>query len=153
MKITSEITNKEYATVEECLKAEAEFKSAKEQAASNKTSTEKKKLVDVIEACEKATNVAYENLEIAKSEVREMYAKSKKELEELIDKRNEEMSKVLEPVEKAVKDAERAKYNAISNFNKQFGVYRKVYTGEDAIKDLKKSFTLGSILDFLDFFN
>lgn len=153
MKITSEITNKEYATVEECLKAEAEFKAAKEKAAENKTSAEKKKLADIIESCDKATSIAYDNLEIAKSKVREMYAKSKKELEELIDKRNEEMSKVLEPAEKSVKDAERAKFNAISNFNKHFGVYKKVYTGEDAIKDLRKSFTLGSILDFLDFFN
>ena len=32
MKIISEITNKEYTSVEECMKAEAEFKAAKEAA-------------------------------------------------------------------------------------------------------------------------
>lgn len=150
MKITSEITNKEYATVEECLKAEAEVKAMKEQAAANKTSTGKKKLAETIESCEKAAAIAHENLEIARGKVRELCEKAKTEVANLITKQNEEMKAILQPAEQAVKDAERAKFNAITTFNKQFGVYKKVYTGEEAIKDLRKSLADNSwIFDFL----
>lgn len=119
MKYISEITGKTYNTADECIAAE------KAIAETKKTESQRKKeLCTQIEDAEKLISEAHEKDKAVRDEVR-------KELEALKAK--------LKESRKAIDDAELKKYEAVCAFVKEFGPYKKTYTGEEAVKEYNKS--------------
>lgn len=141
MKYLSELTNKTYDSVEDCEKAEKEFNDAKEKEKelAISVSKEKKELAKAVEETETALNAEYEN-----------YSEAKKQAEEILKKANDEATELLTKAREKVRQAEQAKYQAISNFNKKFGVYTKSYRGDDARRELERS--IGWINDVFNSF-
>lgn len=127
MKITSEITGKEYPTVEACLKAEKVFKAEEEKKLAN-TSKRKKELASKVELADKQLSEANKLYEIAKTKATEILEKANKEVKEILTASKEQ-----------VKKAEEDKFNAVMEFNKEFGVYTTTVTGEKAAEELEKS--------------
>lgn len=122
---------------EDALK-EAESKKIKKKQSANMedvpvedTATEtpsRKALATEVEAADEKVREAYSNYELAKCKVEEL---SKKYLEEV--------NAILEPAEQAVKDAETARYSAISRFNDAYGAYQVTYTGSRAAEEMLKA--------------
>ena len=81
-------------------------------------------------------------VELADDKVKEAYAAyeaAKLKAEELSKKYLEEINAIIEPAEKAIKVAEQKRYEAIQNFNKNFGAYQVTYTGAKAADELVKA--------------
>lgn len=134
MKITSELTGKEYQTVEECLKAEKEYNDRKEKLKQEEDrkqanlSKRKKALANEIDKADKALTEANKLYEVARGRAAEILEKSNKEVKEIMD-----------TAEQEVKKAERDRLNAIIAFNKEFGTYTTSITGERAAEQFEKS--------------
>ena len=134
MKIYSETLNKLFDTEEQCIKAEEKY--AEEQKAiqeekevkASAISKEKKDLAQAIELAETNLNKAYEEYELAKEKVKE-----------ILEKSNKEMSDILTPAKDAVRKAQEARYRAIETFNKKFGVYTTTYSGDKALRELRRA--------------
>ena len=88
----------------------------------------KKQLADAVEAADTAVKEAYAEYETAKVRVEEL---SKKYLAEV--------NAILDPAEKAVKDAEQKRYEAIKKFNDSYGAYQVTYTGSRAADEFIKA--------------
>ena len=134
MKIYSEITKELYDSVEECKKAEkaVEDKHAlevkeKEEKLANE-SKRKKELSKAIEQAEEKVKIA-----------NNLYETAKTKAAKILEDSNKQVKDILEKAEKDVKEAEEAKFEAIMNFNKEFGKYTVTLTGEKAIEELNKS--------------
>lgn len=123
MKYFSEKLNKTYDTVEALEEAE---KTAEEKALS--VSAEKKALSKNIESAEEALDKAYQDYDIAKEE-------AQKVINEAYDKAKE----ILTPAKEAVQEAQKAKYNAISEFSDKYGCYTTVLTGSKAYDEFKRT--------------
>lgn len=137
MKITSELTGKEYKTVEECLRAEEEFKlqelkkekdAKKETIKLNELAKTKKELAKAIEDADEKV-----------SEANKLYEVAEQKVADILDKSNKEAQKVLDEAREKVKIAEEEKLNALMKFNKEFGTYKTVITGEKAAEEYKKA--------------
>lgn len=133
MKITSELTGKEYKTVEECLKAEEEFKkkeieAKKEAVKLNELAKTKKELAKAIEDADEKVK-----------EANKLYEVAQQKAADILDKSNEEVEKILSDASQKVKEAEEEKLNALMKFNKEFGTYKTVITGEKAAEEYKKA--------------
>lgn len=130
MRIISDITGKEYKTVEECLADEKKFekkvKTEKEQ---------KKELAKLVEKAEKEVDIQLKNYELAKEKVRD-----------ILDKSNKEADLVLTAAEKDLKDAYNKKTEAIKEFNNRFGVYTTTVTDLDVLEELNRFLTLFGML-------
>ena len=134
MKFYSEKLDKLFDTPEALAEAEAGAK----KKGTKKAITEKvieepaqitrKQLSADVEAADEAVKEAYANYETAKVKAEEL---SKKYLDEV--------NAILEPAQKAVKDAERKRYEAIKKFNDNFGAYQVTYTGARAADELVKA--------------
>lgn len=85
----------------------------------------KKELAAAVTDAEEKVKIAYAEYETAKARAEEL---SKAYLEQI--------NSILEPAKKAVKDAEQTRYNAIKEFNKNFGAYQVTYTGERAANEM-----------------
>lgn len=138
MRILSDITGKEYKTVEECKKAEEIFtkeKQKKETAMQN----EKKMLAGKIEEADKKLKAANEYYDAAKAKAKD-----------LLEKTNKQVREILGDAENQLKAAENAKYNAIIEFNKKYGAYKTEYTGEKAVEEFNKAMRLfeDPVIDF-----
>lgn len=130
MKYYSELTKKAYDTEEDCINAEkmfAEEEARKKEEASN-LSKEKKELAKVIENADTELDEAYH----AYNEARDKAAK-------IISDAEKDASKMIEEALATVKAAQRKRYEAISDFNKRFGVYTTHYDGDKALKELRRS--------------
>lgn len=128
-KYYSESLNKYFDSAAECLKAEAEFEEKKiaEEKKQNEVSKRKKAMADAIERADIAIEDAYNDLAEAKEKARKIMEESNKEIEE-----------ILSAAKKAVTDAENSKIKAISEFNKEFGVYKVSYTGDKAKEAIER---------------
>ena len=133
MKVYSEETKKFYETVEECEKAEAEYKAEKEKLALEKAdkdkevSKRKKELSDIVDDAETALNVAYKDYE-------DVYKKAQEELQTALDVYK---SKIFDATEN-IKKKEEERNKAIRNFNREFGTFKKIYTGEQADREFDR---------------
>ena len=119
MKYISEITGKTYNTADECIEAEKAFAETKKT-----ESQRKKELCAKIDEAEKLISEAHEKDKVVREEVRKEFEALKAKLQES---------------RKAIDDAELKKYEAVSEFVKEFGPYKKTFTGEEAIKEYNKS--------------
>ena len=132
MKFMSEFKELEgqvYNSINEC--KDAENKVLKEREAREIKERDKsklrKKLSGEVEAAEADLKKAYENYEVAKETARKM-----------IEEYNKKIQDLLNPAKEAVKEAQLAKTEAIKKYNKECGVYQKVYTGEEAQAEFKR---------------
>ena len=133
MKFYSEKLDKLFDTPEELQAAEAPKK--KRKAVSAQPVVEetpavptRKELAAEVEAAEEKVKQAYADYDTAKVQAEEL---SKKYLEEV--------NAILEPAQKAVKEAERLRYEAIRNFNESYGAYQVTYTGAKAADEMMKA--------------
>lgn len=132
MKYYSELTKKYYDNDAECLKAEAEFtatkeaEEAKKKELANQISKEKKELSDAIDVASEALAEAYHD-----------YEEAKKIVAELKEEFNKKAKDILDPAEECVRDAQKAKTDAIMAFTKRFGTYSMLYTGDKAYNEFK----------------
>lgn len=103
---------------------------AAEEAALQELETKKAtkaKLAKAVEDATKDLDDAYEALELAEAQVREL----QKEYDAKVDA-------LLNPVNERIRDCAKAKAEAIKCFNETYGVYTTSYKGEDALKEFKK---------------
>lgn len=143
MKYYSEILRKTYDTELECTKAEKAYEEAKKaaeeaKAASEaKTSKRKKELASEVEKTSKELKEAEEALKAAENEVKI-----------LTEEYSKKAADILKPAKEAVTEATKNRYNAICNFNKEFGPYTTVLSSSDAYEKMYKN----SLYDFLNIF-
>ena len=138
MKFYSEKLDKMFDTMEELQIAEAPKKKKKatltpveEPLATTPAEPAvptRKELAAAVELADEAVKEAYANYETAKAKVEEL---SKKYLAEV--------NNIFEPAQKAVKEAEKARYDAIRKFNDSYGAYQVTYTGARAADDMMKA--------------
>ena len=133
MKFYSEKLDKLFDTPEELQAAETskkKKKAATEQPVVDESATvpTRKELASAVEAADERVKQAYADYETAKGKAEEL---SKKYLEEI--------NALLDPAQKAVKEAERLRYEAIRNFNDSYGAYQVTYTGAKAADEMMKA--------------
>jgi len=134
MRYYSDITKKFYDTDTACQEAEALFEKElndaieKRKERDSAISKEKKELATAIEDAETKLSEAYQNYDLAKEETSKIY-----------DKAKEDALKILKPASEAVTAAQKERYQAISNFNKKFGVYTTSYSGAKAYNELLRT--------------
>ena len=119
MKFYSEQLNKLFDSEKELKAAEKSFEDKNLQ----KENT-KKELSTKIESAEAALDAAHKNYEA----VREEAAK-------LMDDSNKQIIKMMNEAKAQITAAEKARTDAIVEFNRQFGTYRANYTGERAKRE------------------
>lgn len=147
MKYFSEKLSKLFDSEEQLFQAEAEEndRQEKERIAKAERSKQKKEYADKIEKAQSDVDKAYEDLETAKEEVRE-----------ILEASNARMNKILNEAKDKVRAAEKTKMDALSEFNKRFGAYTTSYTGEKAEAEynkLLKKFDTGWFDDFFKVFD
>jgi len=131
MKFYSEVTKQLYDSQEQLVEAERAFSSQnvnKRMAKSDKLLKNeemkipsKKQLAAEVEAAETKVSEAKANMELAKQKAQEV---SKRYLEEI--------DAIMEPAKQQLKDAQKARYDAIQRFNETYGAYTTTYTGARA---------------------
>ena len=129
MKYFSEILNKTFNSVEElevAEKKELEKQEAEKQEL-KKISNDKKALAKKVEEADDILQDAYNKYALAKENCAKILEEAKLEINEL-----------LEPAKKAIQDAQKQKYEAIAEFNKKYGVYSTIYTGDKAYTELQR---------------
>ena len=136
MKIYSEVTKELYDDVKECQKAEEAYAKKqleaeeKQKALEAKVAEEKaaisKKRKELSDAIEKADEdyVAACNV----------YDVARKQADDIIVEARKKASDILSAAAKEVEKASENKMNAVAEFNKEFGPYRTVVTGNKAIE-------------------
>lgn len=133
MKYYSEKLNQLFDSQEELELAEGKKAATKKVSVNEKvakktaaeTAPTKKQLASEIELAEDALREAYSNYDAAKVKA-----------EEVCKKFLEEINSILDPAKKAVKDAEKNRYEAIRKFNDSYGTYQVTYTGARAANDM-----------------
>lgn len=136
MKFYSDVTKKLYDTLEQLEEAERlaggnpanNKRMAKQETKEEVKIPTKKQLASEVEAAEVKVNEAKANLELAKQRAQEI---SKKYLEEI--------DSIMEPAKQQLKDAQRARYNAIQRFNDTYGAYTTTYTGSKAADEFARA--------------
>lgn len=132
MKILSEykeLAGQVFNSIEECAAEEKKIDLAREAAKKKNAeiTTRKKQLADAIEAADKAVREAYDAHNKAKEEVRIM-----------LEETNKKMMDILAKADAVVTNAEVAKRDAILAYNKEFGAYQAVYTGDRAQREFDR---------------
>lgn len=133
MKFYSEVTKQLYDTQEQLVEAERKATCKKEPIKRMVKPEEpkvpsKKQLATDVEVAEAKVDEAKANLELAKQRAQEI---SKKYLEEI--------DALMEPAKQQLKDAQRARYEAIQRFNETYGAYQKTYTGTQAADEFARA--------------
>lgn len=135
---------KEYATVKECMRADVEFdrKLAEEQAAEElRKSKEAEELALKKAEVSKRKKELSNEIELATDAVRTAtieYNQAKERAEKLIVEARKEAQAILKDAADKLSEANDKKVTAISNFNKEFGPFTTVLTGEDAWNEAQR---------------
>ena len=90
---------------------------------------------------EKATKYldeAYKFYEAERAKAKDIYAEAQKKANQLLKDAKREADQLIDMAEKEVKKASEKKTLAISEFNKEFGPYKTVITGDKAIEEYNK---------------
>ena len=130
MKYYSEKLDKLFDSLEELQVAE-KSKSKRKTPVAEETQPaipSRKELAAAVESADAAVKDAYAQYESAKVKAEEL---SKKYLEEV--------NSIIDPAQKAVKDAEQKRYEAIRNFNNSYGAYQVTYNGARAAEEMMKA--------------
>ena len=124
-----ELEGKIFNSINECKDAESVILKEREALAEKEKdkSKLKKRLSGEIEKAETALQEAYTKYDEAKEAARV-----------ILEESNKQIMDILTPAKEQVNKAEKAKAEAIKNFNKECGPYQKVYTGEQAQIELDR---------------
>lgn len=137
MKYYSEISKKLYESEEELKKDESEI-----QERTTVKETTKKELAKNIQKAEESYNLAVEHYNSALKEVQTLLKDTKEKVDEMLK----------EPLEE-IKNTKADKFNALKDFNKQFGPYITTYTSENVDSDYKQifnqKFPFEQMIDFI----
>ena len=143
MKYYSESTGEFYPSVEECEQAEKAYseekaaKEAKEKEALTVTSKRRKELADNIKKIDKEISAAEDELHSVC-----------KEAEKIMNEAKEKASSMRFKAQQNLREKKKERLEAIQAFNKEFGVYTRTYTGEDALSEYVSAFkTLDDLFD------
>lgn len=134
MRFYSELLNKLFDTEKECKEAEEKYNKEKEEKEAERkskaalVSKEKKELSDAVEAAEAKLTKAYEEYDLVKEEVKK-----------ILEESNQRALDLLNPAKEAIREAQKERYTAISEFNKKYGIYTAQYTGDKAFKEFKRA--------------
>lgn len=131
---------KDYASEKECIEADKKYEEelkAKKETELKKVEAEKTAVAtrkkEKAQAVEEARNKC--------TEARKLYQVAKKKAEDILREANKEAAA---KVEKASEE----RMNAVIEFNKEFGPYRTVLTGNDAIDAFNNDFFADSLLPY-----
>ena len=123
-------------------KAEFEAKEAKLKAAAEeeqKTSSRRKKeLSDEIEKASTFLDEAYKFYEAERAKAKDILKEAQEKADKILLEAKEEAKNLVSLAEKEVKKASEKKTQAVSNFNKEFGPYKTVLTGDKALDEYNK---------------
>lgn len=142
MKFYSEKLEKFFDSEAECKKAEEENLNKSE--IEKVDSKDRKTYAKVIEEADKALEEEYAK-----------YEEAKKKIIQLKKKCDEECEKILFDAKKELKVAQDKKFAAVQKFNEKFGPYTISYTGDKALKEMRRHFDTNADLFhwFFPFFN
>ena len=126
MKILSEykeLAGQVFDSIEACAAAEREVDRAKhlEHEKNSAIAARKKQLAKDVETADKNVKDAYD-----------ARIKTKEEVQKILEESNKKMMTMLDEANVKVREAEKARRDAILAYNKEFGTYQAVYTGERA---------------------
>ena len=140
MKYYSELLNKNYDSAEECEAAEKEEQTRLAEVEKKETAlaNEKKKFAADIEKAEEELNIAYDKLEAARTQARELKDEFEKKVEELHKEMLGKQNDILRPAKEEVEKAQQKKFNAIQAFSEKYGWYTKRYDGNKAIEEYNR---------------
>lgn len=146
MKFYSEKLEKFFDSEKECVEAEeliAQQEKEKKDIAESKQN-ERKQYAKVIEEADKVLDAEYTH-----------YNEVKKQIVSLRKQCDEQCEKLLLDAKKQLKEAQDKKFAAVQKFNEKFGPYKVSYTGEAAMKEMKRHLdSNGDIFNwFFPFFN
>lgn len=130
MRYYSDKLNKIFENEEKLIEAEKDF---------DELQAKKEKEKNELLATKKEMATAIETANLAIDDARENYAKVYKEAEQIVEKARKEAEELLKPAREKIKDAQYKKYNAVKEFNKQYGPYTVSYTGERAYNEFKRN--------------
>ena len=137
---------KTYPTVDACMEADEKFEKEQEEKAlaetekKNALSKHKKELADNIREAENKVSLALEEYEKVREDARKKVAEAQ-----------EEAKKMLKEVENKYSEASNERYEAIRNFNKEFGAYTTTYTGKQALEEYNRfSKSMSRFFDNID---
>lgn len=122
----SELTKETYNSPEACLEAEKNYKKQQAEAEAKKSAGAKRK---------KELAKFIEDADSKLTEANELYEVARQKAAEILDKSNKEAKQILDDAQELVKAAQKAKLDAILNFNKEFGTYTTTLTGEKAANE------------------
>lgn len=140
MKYYSETLKKLFETEEELVRAEEREEKIKAEEAKIKEdlSNKKKAAAKKVEEATLAYDRATEEYEKAKKEIYLILKQSEDEAAKILQKANEEVEERLEAEKKKLFDVKKQKMTAIEEFNKNYGPYKTVLTGENAKKEFER---------------
>jgi hypothetical protein len=132
MKILSEykeLAGQVFDSIEACAAAERAVDKARNDAKEQnaKVSARKRELATAIEVAEKSVKDAYDSR-----------IKVKEEVQKILEESNKKMMAMLDDANVKVRDAEKARRDAILAYNNEFGTYQAVYTGERAQREFDR---------------
>ena len=135
---------KEYASVEDCVKADEAF-DKKVQEQEKKEAAEKKAKEDAI-ALKKAEiskrkkelSLKIESAQELVDEARKAYDTASEQAQELVAEARKKASQLLCEADEKLKEATQIKVAAIREFNNEFGTYTTVLTGDAAWNEYKR---------------
>ncbi len=132
----SELLNKEFDSVEELNKAEEEKKAA--EAVAIETNSKKKELAKSIESSDAKIETAKKEYVDIRNEFEKRYREFKGEYNRKLAELEKERDNTLSEKAKEIRQYTDERYDALYKYTKEFGVYKKYLTGEDAEKERKK---------------
>lgn len=153
MKFYSEKLEKFFDSEDECKKAEEDLNTLPSMPYQECDTT-----TDVEKADSKDRKQYAKKIEEADKALEEEYAKyeeAKKKIIQLKKKCDEECEKILVEAKKQLKVAQDKKFAAVQKFNEKFGPYTISYTGDKALKEMRRHFDTNADLFhwFFPFFN
>lgn len=141
----SEKLNKEFDSEDELMAAEELFDKdlqEKEEAARAKEKavrSRKSELAKFVDEADKKFNEAENAYVKEKAEANARYVEFVKKQRDELEKFSKDNSAHLNECIESLKKAESERYTAIKNYNKEFGIYKKYITEEEAEKCLERS--------------
>lgn len=129
----SEITGKEYSSEKECLAAEKEFQKQEEI----RVAEEEKKVAESNKR-KKELAKAIEDAEAKLTEANRLYDIAQDKAAKILEDSNKEVKEILNTAEAEVDAAQKARFEAILAFNREFGSYTTKYTGAKAAEEFNR---------------
>lgn len=141
MKYYSEILKKNFDSEEDCLKAERNYQSEQKKIEEKlqKALQEKKAKDEELALSKKELATKIEEASAKVEEANNVYDAAKEKATAILNKAKEEAAGILDVAKNKVREAEKARYEALSAFNKKFGPYTTTLTGEKAAKEYSKA--------------